>query len=114
MASDPAPSGRWRPRTRGRRVALGIWAGLATFVILLVLDGLWAGRDLVRGLTSARAELTVGIESIVTGDPEAAAPHFAAAREAADHAVSSVGHPSLGLAGLLPIVGNNIEAAFRK
>jgi hypothetical protein len=111
MASDPAPSGRWRPRTRGRRVALGIWAGLATFVILLVLDGLWAGRDLVRGLTSARAELSVGIESIVTGDPEAAAPHFAAAREAADHAVSSVGHPSLGLAGLLPIVGNNIEAA---
>ena len=111
MASDPAPSGRWRPRTRGRRVALGIWAGLATCVILLVLDGLWAGRDLVRGLTSARAELKVGIESIVTGDPEAAAPHFAAAREAADHAVSSVGHPSLGLAGLLPIVGNNIEAA---
>jgi Protein of unknown function (DUF4012) len=111
MARDPAPSGRWRPRTRGRRVALGVWAGLATFVILLVLDGLWAGRGLVRGLTSSRAELTVAIESIVTGDPEAAAPHFAAAKEAADDAVSSAGHPSLDLAGLLPIVGNNIEAA---
>jgi hypothetical protein len=111
MASDPAPSGRWRPRTRRRRVALGVWAGLATFVILLVLDGLWAGRGLVRGLTNARAELTVAIESIVTGDPEAAAPHFLAAQEAADDAVSSAGHPSLGLAGLLPIVGNNIEAA---
>ena len=111
MARDPAPSARWRPRTRGRRVALGVWAGLATFVILLVLDGLWAGRGLARGLTSARAELTVAIESIVTGDPEAAAPHFAAAKEAADDAVSSAGHPSLGLAGLLPIVGNNIDAA---
>ena len=87
MARDPAPSGRWRPRTRGRRVALGVWAGLLTFVILLVLDGIWAGRGLVRGLTSARAELTVAIESIVTGDPEAAAPHFAAAKEAADDAV---------------------------
>ena len=111
MASDPAPSGRWRPRTRRRRVALGVWAGLATFVILLVLDGIWAGRGLVRGLTNARAELTVAIESIVTGDPEAAAPHFVAAREAADDAISSAGHPSLGLAGLLPIVGNNIQAA---
>jgi uncharacterized protein DUF4012 len=111
MARDPAPSGRWRPRTRGKRVALGVWAGLATFVILLVLDGLWAGRGLVRGLTSARAELSVAIESVVTGDPEAAAPHFVAAREAADGAVSSAGHPSLGLAGLLPIVGNNIDAA---
>jgi hypothetical protein len=80
-------------------------------VILLVLDGLWAGRGLVRGLTDARAELAVAIESIVTGDPEAASPHLLAAREAADDAVSSAGHPSLGLAGLLPIVGNNIEAA---
>ncbi len=53
----------------------------------------------------------MAIESIVTGDPEAAAPHFAAAREAADDAVASVGHPSLGLAGLLPVVGNNIDAA---
>jgi hypothetical protein len=53
----------------------------------------------------------VAIESIVTGDPEAAAPHFVAAREAADDAVSSAGHPSLGLAGLLPIVGNNIDVA---
>jgi hypothetical protein len=111
MASDPVPAGRWRPRTRGKRVALGVWAGLATFVILLVLDGLWAGRALMRGLTNARAELSVAIESIVTGDPEAAAPHFVAAREAADDAVSSAGHPSLGLAGLLPIVGSNIDAA---
>jgi Protein of unknown function (DUF4012) len=111
MASDPVPAGRWRPRTRGKRVALGVWAGLATFVILLVLDGLWAGRALMRGLTNARAELSVAIESIVTGDPEAAAPHFLAAREAADEAVSSAGHPSLGLASLLPIVGSNIDAA---
>jgi hypothetical protein len=111
MASDPAPSGRWRPRTRRRRVALAVWAGLATFAILLVLDGIWAGRNLVRGLTDARSELAVAIESIVTGDPEGAAPHFAAAREAADDAVASVGHPSLGLAGLLPVVGTNIEAA---
>jgi hypothetical protein len=76
MAPDPASSRRWRPRTRRRRVTLAIWAGLATFAILLLLDGLWAGRTLVRGLTRARSELIVAIESLVTGDPDAAAPHF--------------------------------------
>jgi hypothetical protein len=80
-------------------------------VLLLVLDGVWAGRILVRGLSRARSELTVAIESIVTGDPEAAAPHFAAAQQAADEALGAVGHPAMGIAGLLPLAGNNIEAA---
>jgi hypothetical protein len=111
MASEPAPSGRWRPRTRGRRVALAVLAGLATFLILLVLDGLWAGRSLVRGLTTARSELSVAIESIVTGDPDSAGPHFAAAALAADDALDAVGHPSMGIAGILPIAGENIDAA---
>lgn len=111
MAADPASSRRWRPRTRRRRVTLAIWAGLATFAILLLLDGLWAGRTLVRGLTRARSELNVAIESLVTGDPDAAAPHFQAAREAADDAVGAAGHPSLELAGLLPVIGDNIDAA---
>src|ERR687896_198607 len=111
MASEPAPSRRWRPRTRGRRVALAVWAGLATFAVLLVLDAIWAGTTLVRGLSRARSELATGIESIVTGDPQAAAPHFFAAREAADGALGAVGHPSLGIARLLPVVGENIDAA---
>ena len=111
MAADPASSRRWRPRTRRRRVTLAIWAGLATFAILLLLDGLWAGRTLVRGLTRARSELIVAIESLVTGDPDAAAPHFEAARQAADDAVGAAGHPSLELAGLLPVIGDNIDAA---
>ena len=71
MAAVPAPSRRWRHRTRRRRVALAIWAGLATFAILILLDGLWAGRTLVRGLTRARSELTVGIGSLVTGSDQA-------------------------------------------
>lgn len=111
MASHPVRSGRWRPTTRGRRVVLAVGAGLATFVLLLVLDGVWAGRILVRGLTRARSELTVAIESIVTGDPEAAAPHFVAAQRAADEALGAVGHPSMGIAGLFPLAGSNIEAA---
>jgi hypothetical protein len=111
MASEPAPSGRRRPRTRGRRVALAVLAGLATFAILLVLDGVWAGRALVRGLTNARSELSVAIEAIVTGDPGSAALHFVAAERAAHDALGAAGHPSMGIAGLLPIAGENIDAA---
>lgn len=111
MASEPTPSSRRRPRTRGRRVALAVVAGLATFAILLVLDGLWAGRALLRGLSGARTQLGVAIESIVTGDPESAAPHFTAAQRAADDALGAVVHPSLGIAGIFPIAGDNIDAA---
>jgi hypothetical protein len=88
-----------------------VWAGLATFVVLLLLDGLWAGRSLVQGLTNARSELAIGVESIVTGDPDAAAPHFDAARESAQDALDAIGHPSIGIAGLFPIAGANIDAA---
>jgi hypothetical protein len=111
MASEPAAPSRSRSRTSRRRIAVAIWAGVGTFVVLLVLDGAWAGTRLVRGLTLARSELSVAIESVVTGDPEAARPHFVAAAEAADLAMGSAGHPSFGIAGLLPLLGDNIDAA---
>ncbi|HEX6399152.1 MAG TPA: DUF4012 domain-containing protein, partial [Actinomycetota bacterium] len=90
---------------------MAVWSGLATAALLLVIDGLLAGRSLVGNLTRARSELNVGIEAIVTGDPEGARPHFEAAVEAADRATSAVGHPALGLAGLLPVAGENLDAA---
>lgn len=90
---------------------MAVWSGLATAAILLVIDGLLAGRSLVGNLTRARSELNVGIEAIVTGDPEGARPHFAAAVEAADRATSAVRHPALDLAGLFPVAGENLDAA---
>ena len=98
-------------RSTANRVALAIGAGLATFVILLALDGFVAGRSLLSNLTIARSELGIGIEAIVTGDPRGAGPHFVAAAEAADRAVAAAGHPSMGIAGLLPVAGPNIDAA---
>jgi hypothetical protein len=111
MAVETAAPRRVRARTRGNRVALAIWAGLATAVVLLAVDGLWAGRSLLRNLTIARSQLIVGIEAVVTGDPEGARPHFVVAALAADRAVEAAGHPSMGIAGLLPVAGPNIEAA---
>jgi hypothetical protein len=110
MAADHALPRR-RARARRKRLALAIWSGLATAGVLLVVDGFFAGRSLVGNLTRARSELNVGIEAIVTGDPRGARPHFQAAIEAADRASGAVGHPSLGLAGLLPIAGTNLDAA---
>src|ERR671937_2727227 len=94
MAAEPAPTRRWRPRSRRQRIAWAVGAGLATFVILLALE-----------------ELSAGVESVVTGDAEAAAPHFEAALLAADQARRAVEHPAFGLAGLLPVIGDNIDAA---
>ena len=102
---------RVHARTQGNRVALAVWAGLATAAILLLIDGLVAGRSLIRNLTIARSELNVGIEAVVTGDPGAAAPHFEGAAAAADRAAAAAGHPALGIAGLLPVAGANIDAA---
>jgi hypothetical protein len=111
MAAETAAPTRLRERTRGNRLARAIWAGLATAAVLLVIDGVWAGRSLVRNLGVARAELNVGIEAIVTGDPEGAAPHFLVAAAAADRASAAAAHPSLGIAALLPVAGPNIDAA---
>ena len=113
MADDPDAPGRPRLRSRRSRVAAAVWASVATAAILLLIDGLWAGRSLVRNLTIARSELNVGIEAIVTGDPEGARPHFEAAAAAARRATAATGHPSLGIAGLLPLAGTNLDAAAR-
>src|SRR5215211_2154039 len=103
MAVESAAPPRVHARTRANRVTLAIWAGLATCVVLLLLDGFVAARSLLTNLTGARSQLEVGIESIVTGDPTGGEPHFAAAAAAADAAVAAAAHPSMGIAGLLPI-----------
>ena len=116
--SDPLPSdqqptpGRRRrgPRTRGNRVFLAIMAGLATAVVILMLDGLWAGRQMFRGVASARIALGEGAVAVVTGDPEAAQPFFEDAGDDAASAVDAAGHPSIQLLSRLPIVGDNIAA----
>ena len=102
---------RVHARSTANRLAIAIGAGLATFVVLIALDGFVAGRSLLSNLTIARSELGIGIEAIVTGDPRGARPHFAAAAVAADRAVAAARHPAMGIAGLLPVAGPNIDAA---
>ena len=85
-------------------------AGLATAAVILMLDGLWAGRQMFRGVASARSALGEGAVAVVTGDPEAAQPFFEDAGDDAASAVDAAGHPSIQLLSRLPIVGDNIAA----
>ncbi|MEX1264159.1 MAG: hypothetical protein WEE66_09535 [Actinomycetota bacterium] len=99
-----------RRRSTAGRVALAVLAGVATLVVLLTLDGIWAGRAMFRGVSGARSELSEGAIAVVTGDPAASVPRFDKAAEWADSALAASGHPSIELARLLPWVGDNLEA----
>ena len=99
-----------RRRSTVHRVVLAVLAGLAAIIILLAIDGVFASRQMVRGVSSARSALTEGAVAVVTGDPEASVPHFEHAADAADSALGAFGHPAVGLARRLPWVGDNLEA----
>ena len=103
------PTARKR-RSQARRIVLAVLAGLATLAILLALDAVWAGRSMFRGISTARSALTEGTVAVVTGDPEAAAPYFERAAEAADAALAADAHPSISLASRLPWLGDNLDA----
>ena len=91
-------------------MVLAVFAGLAAAAIVLVLDGLWAGRAMFRGVAEARSALTEGAVAVVTGDPGAARPLFELAAEAADSTVGATAHPSIELAERIPWLGDNIKA----
>lgn len=99
-----------RYRSTAHRVALAVFAGLATMIVLLALDGAWAGRAMFRGVSGARSQLAEGAVAAVTGDPAASVPRFEEAADWADSALGAAGHPSIELASFLPWVGDNLEA----
>ncbi len=83
---------------------------LATMIVLLTLDGIYAGRAIFRGVSGARGELSEGAIAVVTGDPSASIPRFEEAAGWADSALAASGHPSIELARLLPWIGDNLAA----
>jgi hypothetical protein len=94
----------------GQRIALAVLAGLTAALLLLVLDGAWAGRAMFRGVADSRSALGEGAVAVVTGDPAAARPFFERAAESADATVAATSHPSIELAERLPWLGDNIKA----
>ncbi len=99
-----------RHRSTADRLALAIVAAVATLAVLLLLDAVWAGRTMFRGVASARSELAEGAIAVVTGDPSASVPRFEEAAAGAESALAAGAHPSIELAQLLPWVGDNLDA----
>jgi hypothetical protein len=98
-------------RTRRRAIVLGVVAGVATALLLLGLDGFLAVRRLDAGITSARADLVAGTESIAGGDAAAARVQFVAAADHASSASGATGRPAMEIARALPFLGDNVRAA---
>lgn len=96
-------------RGRRRAIAWGIVAGLGAAMALLALDGAWSARSMISGVTSARSALSVGIESVVTGDHRPGSRAFVDAIGDAEQALDASGHPSMRLARNLPWIGDNID-----
>jgi len=90
---------------------LGILAGILVAVALLALDAGLSARRMLSGISASRNELIDGGNSVVTGDPSAAALYFAQAKGSAGSAVAAAGHPGIRLLGALPWIGDNIRAA---
>ena len=96
-------------RTRRRAIIVAVLVGLGTLILLLTIDGLLSARAMLRGVTAARSHLNAGVEEVVTGDPDVAAGSFEDATDAADSAIGAAGHPAMWIAGLLPILGDNLD-----
>ena len=82
-------------------------AGLATAAVILMLDGIWAGRQMFRGVASARSALGEGAVAVVTGDPEAAQPFFAVSGDGASSQVAAAGHTSSPNLSRMPFGGDH-------
>lgn len=89
---------------------LAVLAGLAAASVVLVLDGLWAGRTMFRGVAESRSALGEGAVAVVTGDPAAARPFFEHAAQAATSTIDATSHPAIEIAERIPWLGDNIKA----
>ena len=78
-------------------------AGLAAAALVLLVDGIWAGRAMFRGVATARSALGEGAVAVVTGDPQAARPFFDRAADAADATVAATVAPFDRTGGAHPL-----------
>ncbi|MFN2544508.1 MAG: DUF4012 domain-containing protein [Actinomycetota bacterium] len=93
-----------------RRRRLIIALSVTAVIAFLAVDGAWGSLSLARSLHHARNELQAGADAFKAGDLTGAASLFQQAEADAKHAESSTGHPSIALAALLPVFGDDVRA----
>lgn len=77
---------------------------------LLALDAGWAAWSAFSGLRSARASIEAGAEALQRGELGLAASTLADAQAAAGGVAAFGAHPSMMLAGALPLIGDDVHA----
>jgi len=83
---------------------------VASALVLLGLDAAWAGWSAFSGLRSARTSIESGADALRRGELDLAASALADARDAAGRAATLGAHPSMMLAGVLPLIGDDVHA----
>ncbi len=98
---------RRRARRKLRRLAL-LFGALA--LIALAVDATLATRQAARSLEATRSLLVQAGEQLVGGQTDDAATSFGLAGERAGDATGASRRPGLLLAGILPVVGDDVRA----
>src|SRR4051812_7417631 len=110
MHADPSPpSGRARKRHLWRWIL--IFAGVV--VLLAIADLAWSGIRAGDAFAQARDDLREGGSALEAGQLDEAQNLFGAAGSAGHEASSALGHPSVGLVGLVPGLGDDVDALRR-
>ena len=87
--------------------------GIGVLLILVIADLAWAGVQAADSFSQARDDLRDGGAALEAGQLDEAQNLFGAAGSAGHDAVSALGHPSIGLVGLVPGLSENVDALRR-
>lgn len=82
----------------------------AAVAVLLAADAVWAGVTALGASRDARTALDRGAEALLAGDVDEAASAFTEAERLAASVGTFDRHPSVALAGLLPGIGDDVDA----
>jgi hypothetical protein len=95
-------------RRRAPRLALLALVGIG---LLLAIDAIWVTTTASRELSSARDLIARGGDALQAGRIQEAEGSFRLATASAERATDALGHPAAAVARVLPIVGDDVEAA---
>jgi hypothetical protein len=85
-------------------------AAIGILFALAVIDVVYVAATAPRELRSARDHLEAGAVALQTGDLTEARTQFTVARDSITRAQGALGQPVVGLIGVLPRVGDNVDA----
>src|SRR5690242_3381596 len=97
-------------RPHARHVWRWVLAGTAAVLLLISINLAWAGVRAVEAFSQARDDLQQGGAALQAGQLDEARNLFGAAASAGTQATSALNHPAVRVLGLVPGLGNDVDA----